>query len=158
MALVKGVNSLATVEEADEYFETRLDVAAWVEAPEPQKAAALVTATSVYNNLKWHGVAVSDTQECAFPRKMRYHDSMIGKNVEVEGTPDRALVGLYELAYHLLNNDGLMDETGSVKRLNISSIKLEEISSPNLLPAATLRQIRPLLKSAGASRAWWRRN
>ena len=46
MALVKGVNSYATVAEADAYFLNRLDVAAWNDADETQKYQSLITATS----------------------------------------------------------------------------------------------------------------
>ena len=40
MALVLGVNSYATLEEANEYFMDRLDVAAWNTADDSMKAVS----------------------------------------------------------------------------------------------------------------------
>ena len=42
MALVKGINSYATVLEADTYFADRIDVAAWTGGSSDQKGQALV--------------------------------------------------------------------------------------------------------------------
>ena len=71
MALVKGTNTYVTVDEADTYFETRLDVAAWVNADVAQKEAALVTATSLLDEKPWNGYTPTVTQKLAFPRIFR---------------------------------------------------------------------------------------
>jgi hypothetical protein len=163
MALEKDVNSFATVEEADVYFENRIDVAAWDEAEEDQKARALVTATSLLNELEWSGVAVSETQTLAFPRKeVSYLDPLLGKYVTLDPdtVPRRIIQGALELAYHLLNNDGLLDSSGSVKSITVGPIQLDTILAASVIPAHVLRTIRPLMQSRGSlsSHPWWRAN
>jgi len=159
MALAKGTNSYATVSEADTYFEDRLDVAAWTEANATQKAQALVTATAAMDNLDWVGVAVSDSQALAFPRTGIYFDPKLGIEIELSSTtvPKRITTGTIELAYHLLNNDGLLDDTGSVENLTIGSITLSNVISANKVPGNVKKLIMPLQVNSGA-RFWWRAN
>ncbi len=158
MALVKGTNSYATVEEADAYFADRLDVAAWSAADLSQKAKALVTATRMLDELNWLGVAISDSQTLAFPRQGFYFEPRLGMEVELDETvPSRILYGLFELAYHLLNNDGLLDNTGAVKDLSIGNIRLSTIYNAPKIPSSVKRFIKPLQLNQGSS-FWWRAN
>jgi hypothetical protein len=159
MALVKGTNSYVTVAEANSYFDTRIDVAAWSSANETERGKALVTATMVLDNLDWTGAAVSDTQTLAFPRVGSYFDPRLGIDVELKATdiPSRILTATYELAYHLLNNDGLLDDTGEVDNLKIGAINLDNIKTPSKIPNVVKRIIRPLLVNKG-SNMWWRAN
>lgn len=159
MALVKGVNSYATVEEADAYFADRLDVAAWTAASSTQKAQALVTATKMLDNLDWIGVAVSDSQTLAFPRSGTYFDPRLGMEISLSETsvPSRIISATYELAYHLQNNDGLLDDTGLVKDISIGSIRLSTVTSPSKIPGVVRKLIRPLQVNAGTN-LWWRAN
>ena len=158
MALVKGVNSYATVAEADSYFADRLDVAAWSEASELQKGQSLVTATSILDGLNWIGFAVSDSQALAFPRVGSYFDPRLGMDVAMTSSvPTRVITATYELAYHLLNNDGILDDSGSVVDLQVGAISLKTISSPNKVPQNVNRFIKPLLVNSGTN-IWWRAN
>lgn len=158
MALTKGLNSYATLVEADAYFSDRLDVAAWTDANVTLKEQALVTATNVLDELTWTGVAVSDTQTLSFPRSGSYFDPRIGTQVTLDNTvPQRIIRATYELAYHLLNNEGLLDDTGTVQDVQVSSISITKVNSPSLIPATVKRLIKPLLVNAGAS-TWWRAN
>lgn len=158
MALGKSVNSYATVAEADAYFEDRLDVAAWTTASAAEKAKALVTATSYLDSLEWTGTAVSPEQPLAFPRIGSYFDPRLGMNVNFDvNVPNRILLATYELAYHFLNNDGLLDDTGGVTNLSIASITLTSIKPTNKLPSVVLRLVKPMLLNRGSS-AWWRAN
>lgn len=157
MTLAKGVNSNATVEEAELYFADRLDVAAWVDADATQKPQSLVTATSILDDLSWTGIASSETQLTAFPRIGDYFDPRLGTLVSINGTPSRVIIATYELAYHLLNNDGLLDSTGGVDDLSMGPVKLVGIKATSRLPSHVRRLIKPLLINAGA-RTWWRAN
>lgn len=159
MAIAKGTNSYVTVSEADAYFADRLDVAAWADAPELEKAKALVTATSYLDSLEWVGAAISDAQSLAFPRYGSYFDPRLGFDVTMDGIaiPSRIINATYELAYHFLNNDGLLDDTGSVKDISIGPIRLTGIKTANGLPGNVRRLIRPVLLNRGSS-AWWRAN
>jgi hypothetical protein len=157
MAIAKGTNSYATVEEAELYFADRLDVAAWTDADAAQKAQALVTATSILDEQRWVSCAISESQSLAFPREGTYYDERMGLDVELSPVPKRIVNATFELSYHLLNNDGILDDTGSVRSLNVSSINLSEIVRPNLIPGVVRRLIKPLLENSG-SRGWWRAN
>jgi hypothetical protein len=158
MALVKGTNSYVTVEEADSYFVDRLDVAAWSAADATSKAQALVTAASILDELSWVGTAIDELQDLAFPRSAEYFDPKVGAFIVLDAaTPTRILTANKELAYHLLNNDGLQDSTGSVKNISVGPISLTSVTAPNLIPHNVKRMIKPLLQNAG-SNSWWRAN
>jgi hypothetical protein len=158
MALVKGVNSYANLTEADTYFENKLDVAAWLDAADTQKEQALCTATAILDELVWIGVIYDPSQSLAFPRKdAEYFDPKQGTMVELSGIPLRITIATYELAYHLLNNDGLFDDTGMVKNLNLGDISLQTVMPANKIPRIVRSYINPLLTNSGA-RTWWRAN
>lgn len=158
MALSKGTNSYVTVAEADAYFADRVDVVAWTSASAEQKSQALVTATAFLDEMSWTGIAVSDTQTLAFPRSGTYFDPRVGTEVVLDETvPRRVVQGVSELAYHLLNNDGLLDDTGGVVNLRIGSISLDSIYNPKTIPTNVKRIIKPLLINGGST-TWWRAN
>lgn len=159
MALIKNTNSYATVAEADAYFSDRLDVAAWAQAGAAEKAQALVTATRLLDTLHWTGVAVSETQPLAFPRSGMFFDPRLGMDIQLEDAivPNRVIQATFELAYHLLNNDGLLDDTGTVQNLSVGSINLTRVLAPNKFPASVKRLTKPLQINQGAN-LWWRAN
>jgi hypothetical protein len=158
MALVKGVNSYSDVTEADEYFGDKLDVDAWMSAVVLQKEQALMTATAIFEDLPWIGRILDVTQTLAHPRVGCYFDPRLGTNVVLDGTtPRRVIVGCFDLAYHLLNNDGLMDNTGSVIDFAIGDVKLDKIRAPSKIPLHVKKHIRCLLKNGGSNN-WWRAN
>lgn len=157
MALQKGINSYVTVIEADAYFSDRLDVSAWVSADATQKAQALVTATMLLDDQIWVGTAVSESQPLAFPRNGEYFDPRLGTTQYMDVVPARILRATMEEAYHLLNNDGVLDDTGSVATMNVAGISLSTIKAANKIPGEVQRIIKPLLENAG-SNSWWRAN
>ncbi len=158
MALTKGTNSYVNVSEAEAYFADRLDVAAWTSASADQKAQSLVTATMLLDGLPWGGCVVSDSQALAWPRQGSYFDPRKGYVVDMpETVPQTIITATFEVAYHLLNNDGLLDDTGSVKNLQVGSIQLEDIQSPSSIPKHIRRQFAPLLVNGGSA-SWWRAN
>jgi hypothetical protein len=158
MALVKNTNSYVTVTEADRYFEDRLDAAAWTEASEDQKRQSLITASLMLNDYKWVGTAVSESQALAWPREGVYHEPKLGYEIELpETVPSRIISATYELAYHLLNNDDLLDDTGSLNSLSVDSITLDFRTKTSTIPATVTRLISPLFYDGGAL-TWWRAN
>ncbi|MDB4575343.1 hypothetical protein N9112_00105 [bacterium] len=159
MALVKGTNSYADLAEAEAYFADRLDVAAWESATDPQKEQALVTATSILDDMSWTGIAASESQLTAFPRIGEYFDPRLGLDAFLDGVdiPDRIVKATYELAYHFLNNDGILDSTGAVDSISVGPIKLEGIQSSGQIPSNVLRMVKPLRTNGGSS-VWWRAN
>ena len=158
MAVVKNLNSYVTVAEANAYFEDRLDATAWTSASDTKKAQALITATSYLDELRWVGIAVSDSQTLAFPRDAEYFDPKAGTIVVLTNEiPTRILTATYELAFHLLSNANLLDDTGEVTNLSVGSISLSEIKAPNKISGVAKRLIAPLLENGG-SKSWWRAN
>jgi len=159
MALVKNTNSYVDLADADIYFGDRLDVAAWTGATDALKEQALVTATSMLDEQRWVGIAVSATQPLAFPRIGTYFDPRIGTEVAFDETetPDRVIKATYEQAYHLLNNDGLLDSTSSVENIKVGPIELENIKSSSKKSSAVRSLITPMLVN-GNSSLWWRAN
>jgi len=158
MALTKGVNSYVTVEEADTYFSDRLDSSYWTSATSTRKVQALIGATSYLDDLKWIGVAISDSQSLSFPREGTYFDPRMGTEVILDTTvPVRVITATYELAYHFLVNNNILDDTGSVFNLSVGDISLSNIRKPSKLNPFVKRLIAPLLENGGNS-VWWRAN
>ena len=162
MALIVGVNSYSSLADAETYFTTRIDVAAWHAATESQKEAALVTASIQLNNLNWFGVIMSPDQDLAFPRKGYYLDQMAGKAIYLDGTvvPNRIINAVYEQAYHLLNNDGLLDGNGSPDSIKVGPIELIGLKSTvqSKISPLALAFYKPLLSRAHAGGMWHRAN
>jgi hypothetical protein len=157
MAIEKDVNCYVDLDEATAHLENRLDVAAWDEANDEMKSKALISATMLLDSLDWTGIVVSESQPLAFPRVGEYFDPRIGYVVTMSGVPQRIITANIELAYHLLNNDGLLDDTGSVESLSLGPIQLNRLSAPSKIPSFIYRSLRPLLANSG-SRSWWRAN
>ena len=154
MALVKGTNSWGSMEEAEAYFEDRLDAAAWDEAVVQERSKALITATTVLDSLSWSGRSIDVEQHTAFPRDICYFDPRLGRSVSIQGMPKRALDAQFEMAYHLLNNDGLLDDTGGLTNLEVASIKLIDLTEAKLIPDIVSRLIAPLLKPSTPIPVW----
>jgi hypothetical protein len=155
VALSKGTNSYVTVEEANAYFVDRLDAAAWTDASAEQKAQSLVTATSQLDQLKWLGSVPDEAQPLAFPRNGEYLDPRLGFIVSFKTpTPDRIIKATFELAYHLLNNDGLLDETGRVLTLEVAGIALTDIRATPKLPSVVRSLISCMLIGGGSKQVW----
>ena len=159
MAVSKGINSYVTVAEADTYLADRLDVAAWISADVTQKGQALVTATALLDEMSWSGTAISESQSLAFPRVCEYFDPKLGTLIYLDGTtvPNRIISAVIELAYHLLNNDGLLDNTGSIGSITIGPISLSGIKPASQVPRHVERIVKPLQINGGAN-LWWRAN
>ena len=170
MALVKGTNCYVTLNEADSYFDDRMDVAAWENATCELKEQALVTATSYLDELDYFGQVVVSNQNLAFPRTGSFRDASRGirtqfsstytftaGNDETESSLDRDIQLLrkatYELAYHLINNDGLMDRTGSFQNVKVGAIELTEVQNASLFPRHIRKTLNPLLRGSGR---YWR--
>jgi len=170
MAITKGTNSFVNLSEANSYFEDRLDVAAWNNAECEYKEQALVTASLTLDQMRWKGSVVSATQALAFPRRDgSFKDHSRGLSLTFDAnytfsTTDETETSLkrdirlirratYELAYHLLNNDGLLDSTGEIKEVGVGSISLGDIKNASTTPRVVRRIIEPMLNKSGNS--WW---
>lgn len=183
MSLVLGVNSYATLDEADLYFENRIDVAAWTAASDDSKEQALIGATSFIDMLSFAGYTTEETQNLAWPRVGGVSLPSRGRDLTFSSTYewvtiadsdnfDTALKGLpyeiqlikkatFEQAYHLLNNDGLMDDTGETPdSITVGPITLTGLGSRGSAPTApkTVSSLLAPLRSNYPGRIWFRSN
>lgn len=171
--LTVGTNSYLSVVDADAYFADRIDAVAWSSASTPMKEQALVTASRMLNELIWVGEAAADTQKLAFPRAGDYLEPVLGKIVQLDPAvvPERIKSAACEQAYQLLNNDGLLDETGSISSLKVDVIELDGLDSASALPPRFSRTAESyyspltmigfnslLRKYSGGANRWWRAN
>lgn len=172
MALVKGTNSYVNLDEADSYFKDRTDVLAWDNADDTLKEKCLTTATLLLDELPWAGQAVKKDQNLAFPRSGSYRDNSRNLYIAFSGTysftadtdgeesetdlgRDLRLLrrATYELAYHLANNEGLLDRTGEIESIKVGSISLTDIKNTSVMPSVIRKIIEPMLRNNG-SRYW----
>jgi hypothetical protein len=170
MALTVGVNSYVTLDEANLYFADRVNVAAWSEADDGTKAQALITAAQQLNLTRWIGVIADKSQSLAFPRIGSYFEPLYNEIVKLDGTavPKRITTANMEYAYHMLNNDGLLDASGSPDRIKVDVIELEGLQSgAAAVPALSstvsglidpLRYENGMATSGRPPGAWWRAN
>jgi len=147
-------NSYVTLVEAEAYFASRLDVAAWVEATASQKEQALVTAAGSMESFDWVGVITNPDQPLAWPRVGSYFEPRFGYTTPLIGVPNRVKNAQLELAYHLLNNDGILDDTAAVKNVKVGPIEIEGIRAPSTVSSIASRTLRPLLRNSGVATVW----
>jgi hypothetical protein len=158
MALTKDVNSYASLAEANAYMAEKLDSDVWGAASDPRKEQALITATRLLDTYTWTGTAISESQPLAFPRSGEYFDTRLGILVMLlDTTPARIVQGCIELAFHLLNNTGLLESTGVIEDIKVDVISLTNLRLPSQMPLIVKNIVKPLLINRG-SHAWYRSN
>jgi hypothetical protein len=166
MALEQGVNSYVTLEDAEDYFETRIDAAAWHSADDEDQESALVTATLILDENHFIGVAVSSEQSLGWPRKgATTFDPKYGMYVTYTETeiPERLKKATYEMAYQLLSNEDLLDQkTQTFEEISVGSITIKDSNSDvtrtPIVPSLVRKFLKPLLVQGGNSKQWWRSN
>ena len=138
MALQKGKNCFVTINEADDYFNTRINSDAWFNAQGNLVEQALVTATGIIDNLVWSGTATpTETYPLSWPRDITYYDTKYGEEVDLEddrtstseGTiPEDIKQATYELALHLVSNMSTIEKNANgenkVKDLTVGSVRM----------------------------------
>lgn len=154
---MNSADSYVTVEEADAYFNTRVDVAAWQEADVPLKEQALLTAAAALERYQWVGVIADPSQPLAWPRVGSYFDPRAGYIVPLSGVPRGVKHAQMELAYHYINNDGVLDEGTSATKVQVGPIKVEGIVTASRSTSIVHQLVSPLL-AKGSSNMWWRAN
>jgi len=112
-------NSYATVAEADAYFVTHLKNASWMGlADEATKEIYLQSATRYLDQfVDWFGQKVSDDNALDWPR---YGFSEYASN-EI---PTLLKQVVFEMALHLIDNDGVLSNEGSVDKVKVGPINV----------------------------------
>lgn len=168
MALTLNTNSYVEIDDADEYFETRIDSANWFDANDEIKEQALVTATTLIDDRAWIGYAVSSSQALAWPRENAiYVDNRLGQQVTIANNvvPSQVKVAVYEQALHLLNNEDLLaGKTQTFESISVGSISVSDsnndVTKTSITPAIITRPLKDLLVRGrqGVGGTWWRAN
>jgi hypothetical protein len=166
MALEQGVNCYVFYEEAEDYFETRIDSGSWHNADEEDRESALVTATMIIDENQFIGVAVSSEQSLSWPRtNATYLEPKLGAYISLssDNIPDRIKKATFETAYQLLSNENLLEQkTQTFEKISIGSITIEDsnndVTRTSIVPTLARKFLKPLLINGGAGRTWWRAN
>ena len=134
MALQLGINSYVSITEANNYFEDRVNSDAWDTSN--IQSEALVTATGILNRLSWFGTSSgfdNATYKLAWPRAITFTDPISGNDRTLQDDRSATFAGTIpqdikdatcELAYHLIINTALLDNTSTVQDLTVGSIRL----------------------------------
>ncbi len=157
MAIITEENCYVTLDDATAYFDTRVNSSNWFDLSVKDQERALITATRIINSLNFVGSVVSQDQPLAFPRTGEYFDASKGMIIEfTDIVPERVLNAVYELAIHLVVNNEILEETGSVEELRVGSIMIKNIRNPAKTNDTVKNLLKPLLNNA--SGMWWRAN
>ena len=166
MALIQGTNCYVSYADALAYFDNRLDSGAWINADEEDRENSLVTATRILDQNQFIGVAISSNQSLGWPRKeATSFDPRLGLWVTYAENeyPDRLKLATYELAYHLLANENLLDQkTQTFEEISVGTITIKDSNNDvyrtPIVPSMVKRVLKPLLVNGGTSNLWWRVN
>lgn len=157
-------NSYVTVEEADEYFEKRLNASSWENASKTDKEKALMMATSIIDSLKFVGTKLSTAkkgsslyQNLQWPRVPKIHDEYMlniphlmyvdsshSDWVNDEGEyiiPKQIKQATFEEAFFILNSIKGLDKRDFLRAQGMNSISYPGVSETfidriPLVPAA----------------------
>lgn len=121
MTIVVGDNSYASVVYADGYFADRGN-AAWAALTDPQKEAALITATDYLDAAyTWKGTRSTTTQLLSWPR-----DGVVVDGVAITAIPDRIAKACCEAAIRASKGTLLADQDRQVvKRKKADVVEIE---------------------------------
>ena len=151
-------NSYLTIEEANDYFDTRLPIAGWTNADEDTKAALLIMATRTLDSLltplktyvpasgsasayfrvrrAWTGSPASTTQRLAWPRSGMYDRN--GNAIPTTVIPHELKEATAELAGQLSISDRTLDNEASVQGLKSVSAGSVSLSFKDYIEAKVL--------------------
>ena len=117
-------NSFVTVAAADTYMDTRMYNTDWTGATTATKESALVTATTLLNELIWRGTKASTAQYLEFPRNALVDQN--GFSIENDVIPEQVKKATYELALDLVKADRVK-ETGTegFKSIKVGPLTLD---------------------------------
>lgn len=96
-------NTLATLAEAETYFETRLHDDDWTDASTADKNSALAWAGMLLNTLTWKGDIAATTQAMCWPRDGAYDRN--GNEIATTTIPQDIKYGQIEWAFWLIQED-----------------------------------------------------
>jgi hypothetical protein len=129
-----SANSYASESVADDYFDERLNVAAWTDADADDRARALISATRWVDTLDFLGTKADTAQALQWPRSgVRDADSRFGSDIPDDEIPVAVTYATCEVALEFLNAGTTdlwrVDATLGVKRKKVDVLETEYFES-----------------------------
>jgi hypothetical protein len=124
---VYGLGNTDPVGDADEYFAARLGATSWTGATADEKAQALVTAVRFLDRgATWSGEQTDPTtpQPLQWPRDGALYR---GEAVTDGTTPERIVLGEFELALALLEDESVQDAAGTGSNVKLAKAGSAEV-------------------------------
>ncbi len=158
-----AANSYVSLDEAADYFETRLNSEAWGATDDTMQTAALLTAMRLFSRLPWIGAPLTTTQALHFPvtgiRPMEqegefYQGGASGGGIydlfrrkfwPVTEIPQPIKDGLCELVLALLQDDSYTDAALRRTRLKSGGLEFDYRTPAGQLPETVEECLRGFL-------------
>lgn len=124
-----AANSYDTVANATVYFNGRLGADAWTAADTATKGQALISATRMIDRQRWAGTkntSADVNSDLAWPRSGV--TDKYGNSVSSTAIPDDLMIGFYELALSMLEDETVQDTPAggsNTKRVKAGSVEVE---------------------------------
>lgn len=113
-----NANSYVTVAEADTYFGDSFGKDLWAPADTATKESLVITASRTLDlYIAWVGEQATDTQSMEWPRS--------GTSYEEDEIPSRVKYAVYELAYYMLENNGISFGGQTVDSVKVGPIAVD---------------------------------
>lgn len=136
-----GINSYVSLEEANTYFNARLNNGHWLSLDEPKKQASLIQATQIIDSKNYNGQKTLPNQPLRFPRKNIIYDGEYLKSDEI---PLKIKQATCELAIHLLSEDVTApSELGGFERVKLGVLEVQTKSNA----PSMIETLPPLVKA-----------
>lgn len=160
-------NSYATLAEANAYHETRLHNAAWTDASDATKEAALLWATrELDSNMCWNGIRATEEQALDWPQYGQSDKD--GYYIDSDIVPDQVKNAQSELAFLLIEEDRTVADDpccgAQEAKAGTLSIKFDKTDRKGTISDSTLALIQEFghacgagLPSGGSSVVWTQR-
>lgn len=103
-----GTNTYVSAEDADAYFDTRLNSETWTEATDENKTKALIMAARIMNEFRYIGRKLASDQKLAFPRisiNAELTDAQLILYSQLTEVPDDVKYAQCEQAIYLLEGE-----------------------------------------------------
>ena len=119
-----NANSYVLVAQADSYFSDSFGRSMWANATQENREAAVITASrSLDMYITWEGQPATTSQSMEWPRNATYDKT--GRSYLNTIIPGPVKFATFELAYYILENNGLSFEQQAVDRVKVGPIDIE---------------------------------
>lgn len=144
-----NANSYASVADADAYIALRLNAAEWTAADTATKQAALVTATSMLNEMfAWRGEPATTTQALHWPATDAI--DCAGNDISSTTIPAAVKNATYEQALYLLKFDATQTPTAIMQGLKSASVgSISSEFDSTMTPAKAQSRVSSILRCYG---------